>query len=455
MKRIHVLFAVCLSGFVVFVLSIIVLLHHSKELSTIELAVLSRQNGELLVQDNQHVIYSLEDKKLKDVSIGEILVIAYTGLIKTQATNRDIGLVKYETNTIQKDAYGIPTHWLDEGIFKQYYKLAYDKVKDMTLEEKIGQILLVRYPEDSYEEAINNYHVSGFVFFSKDFQNKEIAQVQQMIADAQHITKIPLLTAVDEEGGSVVRISSNSHLVDTPFLSPQALYAVGGFDKITQDTISKSTLLRSLGINVNLAPVVDVATDKDSYMYPRTIGLDTEGTATYAKTVIESSKDSSVSYVLKHFPGYGNASDTHFGQAVIDEDFSFLSDTYLPPFETGIQAGAEAILVNHNLYRSIDEKYPASLSSQIHNILRQDLGFTGIVITDDLQMDALKGQENTALQAVLAGNDLIITSDYKTDFLRLKQAVQEKEISEDLISKLAFRVIAWKYYKGLMFQNEK
>lgn len=455
MKRIHVLFAVCLSGFVVFVLSIIVLLHHSKELSTIELAVLSRQNGELLVQDNQHVIYSLEDKKLKDVSIGEILVIAYTGLIKTQATNRDIGLVKYETNTIQKDAYGIPTHWLDEGIFKQYYKLAYDKVKDMTLEEKIGQILLVRYPEESYEEAINNYHVSGFVFFSKDFQNKEIAQVQQMIADAQHITKIPLLTAVDEEGGSVVRISSNSHLVDTPFLSPQALYAVGGFDKITQDTISKSTLLRSLGINVNLAPVVDVATDKDSYMYPRTIGLDTEGTATYAKTVIESSKNSSVSYVLKHFPGYGDASDTHFGQAVIDEDFSFLSDTYLPPFETGIQAGAEAILVNHNLYRSIDEKYPASLSSQIHNILRQDLGFTGIVITDDLQMEALQGQENAIVQAVLAGNDLIITSDYKTDFLRLKRAVQEKEISEDLISKLAFRVIAWKYYKGLMFQNEK
>lgn len=455
MKKGYLLFAVCLSGFVVFVLGVAVLLHHSKDLSTIELTVLSKQDGELLAQDNQHVIYSLDDKKLKDVSIGEILVISYTGLIKTQATNQDIGLVKYETGTIQRDSYGIPLHWLDDGIFKQYYKLAYDKVKDMTLEEKIGQILLVRYPDTLATEAIHNYHVSGFVFFSKDFQNKDKTQVQKMMQDVQQISKIPLLTAVDEEGGSVVRVSSNSLLRDSPFLSSQELYNNGGLDAIRKDTMVKSEFLHSLGLNVNLAPVVDVATSKTAYIYPRTVGLNTEGTSLDAQTVIESSKGSGVSYTLKHFPGYGDAVDTHTGQAVVNENLSYLSTYYLPPFEAGIQAGAEAVLINHNLYSFIDATYPASLSPQIHNLLRHDLSFTGIVITDDLQMDALQDQEDAIVQAVLAGNDLIITSDYINDFQRLEQAVEDEEISEDLISKLAFRVIAWKYYKGLMYQDEK
>ena len=123
-----------------------------------------------------------------------------------------------------------------------------------------------------------------------------------MINNVQNISKIPLITAVDEEGGSVVRISSNNNLTPNKFKSPQTLYKEGGFDLIRQDTIKKSNLLYELGINLNLAPVVDITTNNTDYMYKRTLGENKELTANYAKEVINASKETKVSYCLKHFP---------------------------------------------------------------------------------------------------------------------------------------------------------
>ena len=111
-----------------------------------------------------------------------------------------------------------------------------------------------------------------------------------MIKEVQEVSKIPLLTAVDEEGGKVVRISSNKNLVEEPFKSSKELYKEGGFERIKEDTIEKSKVLNNLGLNVNLAPVVDVSTNASDYMYERALGENTELTATYAKTVISASK---------------------------------------------------------------------------------------------------------------------------------------------------------------------
>ena len=178
-------------------------------------------------------------------------------------------------------------------------------------------------------------------------------------------------------------------------------------------------------------------------------------TTEYAKVVINASKKGNVSYVLKHFPGYGNAKDTHLGQAKINESLSSIRNNYFPPFQEGIKYGTEAILINHNIYTKIDKNTPASLSIKIHNLLRDDLDFSGIIITDNIDMKALDQLDNKVIRALLAGNDLIITDDYKRDFKIIKDNVLNGNISEDLISKLAFRIIAWKYYKGLMFINEK
>ena len=112
-------------------------------------------------------------------------------------------------------------------------------------------------------------------------------------------------------------------------------------------------------------------------------------------------------------------------------------------------------MVSHNIVNSIDSDNPASLSPLVHNLLRDEVLFTGIVMTDDLSMGATSSIDNAVVKAILAGNDLIITTDYENDIANIKKSISDGSISEDIIDKLAFRVIAWKYYKGLMFENQK
>ena len=325
----------------------------------------------------------------------------------------------------------------------------------MSLDEKINQLLLVRYPDSSGDKILKEKQFGGYIFFAKDFKNKTSDQVKKMISSLQSVSKIPILTAVDEEGGSVVRISNNKNLAKSKFLSPQELYALGEFEAIRQDTIQKSALLSSLGINLNLAPVVDVSTSSKAYMYPRTLGENTDLTSQYAKTVIEASHGGNVSYTLKHFPGYGNNDDTHINSATDERSFDEIKNQDLPPFKAGIDALAEAVLVNHNTFKNIDKDNPATLSASIHNILRKDLNFTGITITDDMSMDAVSSIPNASLKAIMAGNDLIITTDYEKSIKEIKQGLNDATISEELIDKLAFRILAWKYYKGLIIDNQK
>ena len=341
------------------------------------------------------------------------------------------------------------------GIFDQFVTLANNKLKTMTLDEKIAQLLLVRYPDRDMVQTLEKYQFGGYVFYAKDFKNKTTEEVQAMMNELQSVSKIPILTAVDEEGGTVVRVSSNSNLAKERFKSPRELYLEGGFTKIEEDTINKSILLNNLGINLNLAPVVDVSTNSSDYMYKRTLGEDTTLTSNYAKTVIKASKGLGVSYTLKHFPGYGNNADTHTGTAVDNRTYEEILKNDLPPFEAGISEGAEAVLVSHNTVTSIDDKNPASLSKDVHNLLRNELGFTGIIITDDLAMGAVSTINNATVKALLAGNDLIITTDYEESIEEIKEAINDNIIDESLIDKLAVRVLAWKYYKGLIFENQK
>ena len=324
----------------------------------------------------------------------------------------------------------------------------------MSLDEKIAQILLVRYPDDGIDVLRDN-QFGGYVFFEKDFKDKSSTEVKNMMNSLQEVSNIPILTATDEEGGKVVRVSSNPKLASTPFKSSKELYASGGFEAIKNDTIKKSNLLYNLGINVNLAPVVDVSTNSSDYMYDRALGQGTDITSTYAKTVIDASKGLGVSYTLKHFPGYGNNKDTHTESVTDDRTYDDILKNDIPPFEAGIDAGAEAVLVSHNIVKSIDDKNPASLSPSVHNLLRNELNFTGIIMTDDLAMGAVADIADATVKAVLAGNDLIMTTDYQSSINAIKTAINNKTIDENLIDKLAFRVIAWKYYKGLIFERQK
>ena len=414
--------------------------------------VLSIAKNYVTMQDENNIIYKIFISDVIDLKVGEKLEIEYKGKLDTTNNIRDSQIIGYKVLETMNN--NVPDLWNDNGIFSDFYDASYSKLKNMTIDEKIGQILLVRVPETNKIEDLKKYHFGGYLLFKRDFDGKTKNEVIQMINNFQNNSDIPLLIAADEEGGTVSRISSNNNLVETPFKSPRELYQLGGFDLIKEDTIKKSKILAELGINLNLAPVVDVTTSENDYMYNRSIGLSTYLTSQFAKTVIEASKEGSVSYTLKHFPGYGNNADTHLGASIDTRSLESIKENDLPPFKAGIDSLAEAVLISHNLVQAIDKDMPASLSIPVHNLLRDDLNFTGIIITDDLAMNAVN-QQTSAIDAIKAGNDLLIVTDYEGAINQIKNALQTNSLSEEQINKMAFRVLAWKFYKGLIIPNQK
>lgn len=343
----------------------------------------------------------------------------------------------------------IPVTWRDKGIFSDYYEKAYDTLETLTLDEKIGQLFIVTYTASTSGAAVENYYAGGFTFYEVDFADKTEEEVKNMVSSLQSKTKIPLLMAVDEEGGNVIRISSNPNLVAEPFKSSKDLYDTGGLDSIRADTVQKSTILKNLGLNLNFAPVVDIA-DSTSYIYPRTLGQSPEVTGQFAKTVVEASRNTGVSYTLKHFPGYGNNADTHGTSSTDEKTLEELLESDMVPFQVGVSAGAESVMVAHNIVTAFDQDNPASLSKPIHSYLFSNLKFTGIAITDNLDMGATKEIENKYTKAIQAGNNILLISDYKTAHDQILASIQKGELTEEDINYLTFKVLAWKYYKGLL-----
>lgn len=414
----------------------------SNMINSLEGTVLSYDKDNLIIQDMDNAIYTFKMVD-KDVNVGEHIILEYMGVIDKLKNLQDNQVVSYQVVSKAVNDNNI------DGIFSKFYQQASKKMASMTIDEKIKQLLLIRYPENDVSD------IGGYVFFEKDFKDKSKDEVRKMINSLQNNSKIPLLTAVDEEGGKVVRISSNNKLVEEKFKSSKELYTQGGLEAISKDVKLKSSVLHNLGLNVNLAPVVDVADDEAAYIYPRTIGENAEITANYASAVIKASKGTDVSYVLKHFPGYGNNSDTHIEEARDERTYDDIINNDILPFKKGIDTGAEAVLISHNIITSIDEDNPATLSSAVHNLLKVNLGFTGVIITDDLDMGATDDIEKKYLKAILAGNDLLIVTNYDEAYKEIKTGVLDKDISETLIDQATLKVLAWKYYKGLFMENEK
>ncbi len=419
--------------------------------------VLKIDDNYVTLQDENDNVYTFLINDIMGLKEGTNIELEYTGSLDKKLDIQKSEVIGYKVLETLEDTLDDLEIYNDNGIFKDFYKMASDKLDTLTLDEKIGQILLVRVPEKNQIEDLIKYHFGGYLLFQRDFASKTKNEVISMINNFQNNANIPLLIAVDEEGGSVSRISSNKNLVETPFKSPRELYKEGGLALIKQDTIKKSEILQELGINLNLAPVVDVSTNEDDYMYKRSLGEDAKTTADFAREVIMASRDKRVSYTLKHFPGYGNNSDTHLGVSVDTRDKETIMNNDILPFQAGINAKAEAVLVSHNIVSAIDKDKPASLSSAINKLLRDDLGFTGIVITDDLSMTAITtNYKNTAVRdAILAGNDLLIVTDYESAIKEIKAALLDGSLTEDMLNKIALRNLAWKFYKGLIVPNQK
>ena len=325
----------------------------------------------------------------------------------------------------------------------------------MTLAEKVGQLFFVRCPAENAAEDVSAYHLGGYILFGRDTKDKTANELIQAIQSYQDAAAVPLLIGVDEEGGTVVRVSSNPHLRSEKFASPQRLYSLGGMERIVADAREKDVLLDALGFNVNLAPVADVSTNPNDFIYPRAFGQDAPATADYVSAVTAQMTADGMGSVLKHFPGYGNNEDTHTGIAVDERPYEDFVNSDFLPFSAGFKSGGAmtAVLVSHNIVECMDGELPASLSPNVHRILREELGFDGVVMTDDLAMEAVSayaGDGAVAVMALEAGNDLVLTTDYRTQIPKVIEAVENGTLNKAVIDAACLRVLRWKQALGLL-----
>lgn len=381
--------------------------------------------------------------KFAIISIFAVVLVMAVGIASVYFTG---GFEVADNNPTEETTYysEVPTEETTEPPTEDKAKIL---IEEMTLQEKVAQMMMVSCHEGVNIEAASSFGVGGICLYAHSFEEKTADEVEEMIADYNSLSYIPMLVSTDEEGGTVNRVSINPNLRETPFLSPSELYEEGGMEKIESDTLEKSALLLSLGINVNLAPVCDVPLSEDNYIYDRCFSLDHDETAEYVKTVVSCMKVKGIGSTLKHFPGYGGSVDTHESMSYDNREYEAFETGDFKPFEVGIKAGADCVLVSHNIVTCMDENMPASLSKRVHEILREEFNFNGVVMTDDLVMQGIQqftDGKNAAVLAVKAGNDMIICEDYRSSVDAIVQAVNNGEIDEAQIDESAYRVLRWK-----------
>ncbi|MGM0217496.1 beta-N-acetylhexosaminidase [Enterococcus sp. AZ126] len=328
-----------------------------------------------------------------------------------------------------------------------------DLMATMSLEEKVGQLFLARVPIEAQQESIQNYHLGGYLLFGRDVEGMTPANLREKIVSYQEVSEIPLFIASDEEGGTVSRLNSGNGLVPEMFNSPMVVYQEAGLSGIRSDIQKKSEVLRSYGIQGGLFPDADVATDPEAFIYDRTLGVDAEKTSEYVKASVEELKKQRIASTLKHFPGYGDNRDSHVEIVYDTRDLETLRSNDFLPFKAGIAAGADSIMVSHNIVTSIDETMPASISQPVHDLLRNELGFKGVIMTDDMDMAGLAdfiSQEEAGLAALKAGNDLILSSSYQDQIPYILQGIEQGSYSEEALNQSVYRVLKMKSDLGLL-----
>ena len=336
-------------------------------------------------------------------------------------------------------------------------------IAEMSVEEKVGQMFMARFPgattdgpESSAqaEEDARTCHLGGYVLFAPDFKVKDETIILDKLDAVQAAADIPLLLSVDEEGGNVTRVSQ--YFRDTAFLAPRNAYDWAGAGTLISEIYERCEILGDLHLNMNLYPVCDISDNPADFIYYRAFSGDPDTAADYVAEVVKLMKTYQIACSLKHFPGYGNNADTHTDLVVDERPAETFYEADFKPFMAGIAQGAQTVMVSHNIVQCFDADNPSSLSPEVHRILREDLGFEGVIMTDDLGMEGVKkySDEDVAIMAVLAGNDMLISSDYKLQIEAVLQAVADGTITEERLDESVYRILRMKVSMGLITVNE-
>jgi len=327
---------------------------------------------------------------------------------------------------------------------------------EMTLREKVCQLLIVQpalitgantavEAGEETRHALEQYPVGGFLYETGNMQSQE--QLRDMLAATQEMTKIPLLLTCDEEGGRVARLMNT---VGTTRIGPMLDYKDEGIEVARENARTIGQDMRSCGLNMDLAPVADVwSNPSNTVIGDRAYSDHYEQAAQLVAAAVQGFHDGGVACTLKHFPGHGSTTaDTHHGSAYVTKSMEELRQTELLPFQAGITAGADAVMLGHLIVPDVDSVPTPFSHALVTDLLREELGFDGVIMTDSLQMQALTDtytSAETAVNAIQAGVDMLLCpADVDEAVQALIQAVETGAIPETRLDESVLRVLTLK-----------
>lgn len=332
----------------------------------------------------------------------------------------------------------------------------------MTLHEKVCQMMFVTPEEltgedgvtvagDATRQALENYPVGGIVYFAKNLESQD--QVKEMIDNSQKYSSIGLFVATDEEGGVVNRLMDT---VGTTYIGSMYYYKDDGDETAYENAYTIANDMSALGFNLDFAPVADVWSNPDNTVIgERAYSDDYAQAAELVGNAVKGFNDGGVMCTLKHFPGHGDtAEDSHYSSAYVHRTKEEIMADEMQPFRSGIEAGAEFVMVGHLIVPDIDE-VPATLSYKIATgILRDELKFEGVAITDSFEMESIADNysvDDAVVMSVKAGMDMILQpKDMASAVNSIEQAVADGELSEDRIDESVRRILTLKESRGLL-----
>ncbi|WP_170075170.1 beta-N-acetylhexosaminidase [Paraclostridium dentum] len=332
------------------------------------------------------------------------------------------------------------------------YKIV-EKIDKMTLDEKIGQMILSGFNGTCFNKElsilINDFKVGGIILFSRNIEDSK--QLKKLTSDIIGINQdIPLFISIDEEGGRVSRLPKDIK----KFESSKSIGDRGDEKYAYENGREIGGILKNYNINMNFAPVLDIYSNpKNTVIGDRAFGDNEKVVSSMGIATMKGLRDENIIPVVKHFPGHGDTEiDSHLGLPIVEKNLKQLNELELIPFNKAIENGVGAVMVSHILIKEIDDKYPATLSyTLINDILRNNMKFENIVITDDMLMKAITDYisiEEASVKSIKAGADIIlIGSDInktKSVIERIKLAVANNEISEGRIDKSVYRILKQK-----------
>lgn len=351
--------------------------------------------------------------------------------------------------------------------------LVSEVLDQMTLEQKIGQLFIVSTDSldfnaetkmtDQMKENIEKYQPGGVIFFSfnltiKHNVNNNRKKLKRFIRKMQKYSEVPMFISVDEEGGTVARIANSDAMGTTKFPAMSEIGATGDSRQAYNVGATIGREIAELGFNLDFAPVADISTNADNTeIGSRSFGGDADLVSDMVSQEVRGLQDNGVSATLKHFPGQGDSGDdTHKGFVNLDVTIDRLRDVEFGPFKAGIAAGTDMVMMSHVAVRNITQnEVPASLSSlMVTDILREELQFDNVIITDAMNMKIITkfyDAGEAAVMAIEAGNDMILMpDDFVSAYEAVYEAVQDGTLTERQINQAVSRILTVKIRRGIL-----